>query len=195
METVEFGRPEVRSGANFQNPVELFKAIDEYIRSYDKQWVTVASMCLEVKAGSLWKHGSYHSWEDWVNKAAPKSARSIFSHVGVLTDLSPDFSMAELAAMRPEVAKAMRKLSKVARRDARVRSAASGKPRREFVKVVNETHPLEHLEDETKVSFEASDFVEIEEIVEGYRLLESDPDIPLAKAIFAILEDWKQTNL
>jgi len=37
--------------------------------------------------------------------------------------------------------------------------------------------------------------VEIEEICDGYRLLEADPEISLSKAIFAILEDWKQDNL
>ena len=183
------------TGANLHlDPRQEFLAIDEYVRGYERQWVTVAQQCLRVKTEELWRHGPYHSWEDWINSAAPKSARTIFYHVGVVKDLAPDFSAEDMAEMPVEAAKTLRKVSKAVRHDPKVRDAAK-RGKKALMSVLQQDHPQEHIEEECRVMFEASDMVEIEEICDGYRLLEADPEISLSKAIFAILEDWKQDNL
>src|ERR1035441_4207779 len=140
----------IPANLQFSTLEQEFYAIDEYIRSYDRQWVTIASLCLRVKQGELWQHGGYHSFEEWLQRAAPKSARSIFYFIGLVRDLSPDFNMQELAQMPPETAKVMRRLSTSARRDPALRKAANGK-KQGFIAVVQETHPEELIEQENDV--------------------------------------------
>jgi len=177
METTLTCNHEIRGTANLQSdPREEFRAIDEYVRAYDKQWVTVAQMCLRVKQAELWKLGGYSSWEGWITKAAPKSARTIFWHVGLLRDLEMDFSAEELAQMPPETAKVMRKLSRATRSDPRVRRASNGK-RKAFLETVKTFHPEEHIEGEYEVLLhpEESVFQMWREVIDGMRIVEEEP--------------------
>ena len=182
----------IPANLHFSTLEQEFYAIDEYIRSYDRQWVQIAQMCLRVKQAELWSHGGYHSFEDWVQKAAPKSARSIFYFIGLVRDLSPDFSMEELSEMKPETAKVMRTLSKTARADARVRQAASGKKKRDFVQVIQETHPSELLEQENDVllHLEQSVFLMWRETIDGMRLLEDDLAMSHETVMEHLLGEW-----
>lgn len=175
METMLTCNHEIRGTANLQ-PLQEFQAIDEYVRAYDKQWVTVAQMCLRVKQAELWKLGGYSSWEGWITKAAPKSARTIFYYTGVVAALQADFSTEEMAAMPPETAKVMRRLSRVARRDPAVRQAATRK-KQQFIETVKQTHPSELIEMEYEVLLhpEESVFAMWREVVDGFRIVEDEP--------------------
>lgn len=152
---------EVRTTANLQSlsPKEEFEACDSFLRSYEQQvtnWPAVAQACLRVKQGELWKHGGYHSWHDWINQAAPVSARTVFYHTGLFENLLTDFTVEELAGMLPETAKALKGLSTSVRRDPRVRKAANGK-KRDFIATVKETHPEQLIEDYSMLAFSLSD--------------------------------------
>jgi hypothetical protein len=185
--------------ANLQSHIEGFKAADQYVRSYAKQWVTVAQVCLRIKQAGSWKGETnqktglpYTSWEDWVTDAGGPSARTIFYHTGVIKDLSPDFTAEELAEMKPETAKVMRVLDKTARADPRVRSAASGKRKRDFVKVVQETHPEQLVEQENDVllHLEQSVFLMWRETIDGMRLLEDDLAMSHETVMEHLLGEW-----
>ena len=180
----------------FENAEQEFYFCDEYIRNYDRQWVTIASVCLRVKQGDLWQHGGYHSFENWIQTAAPKSARSIFYFIGLVRDLSPDFSVQELAQMPPETAKVMRKLSTSARRDPAVREAANGK-KREFIAAVQEIHPEELIEHESelKLHLEASAMALWEEALAGARILNGDPQMSYEQFLeLELLTDWLESK-
>jgi hypothetical protein len=166
------------------SPEDEFRSIDAYVRDYDRQWVTVAQLCLRVKQGELWKHGGHHSWEDWINQAAPKSARTIFYYVGLVRDL-PEFTTEELQAMRPETAKAMRKLSPSVRRDKRVREAAS-LSKRSFIEVVKELHADQHLELDSIFGITLSETQRsvVEEEFAAWRV--DDPDISDGEILVAL---------
>lgn len=182
---------EIRSANLHRSPAEEFLAIDEYVRAYERQWVTVAQLCLRVKQAELWKYGDFHSWEDWINKAAPKSARTIFYHVGLFKDLSSDFTPDELATMPPETAKVLRRLSPSTRRDPRIREAANGR-KRGFIEAVQQTHPEELVEcvEEIKLSLEASFASIFHEVVESMRLLEDDMQMSYERCIELAFIAW-----
>jgi hypothetical protein len=128
---------------------ERFHVVDNWLRDYEERnhdWPGLAQMCIECATQELWREGGYSSWDSWVHTAAPRSARSIYYFKALFEGLAPDFSLEEMRAMKPETAKVVRKLSKQARRDATVRSAASGSSKRDFVAIVQEARPEEHVE-------------------------------------------------
>lgn len=181
---------EVRPSANLQvDPKEEFRAIDGYVREYFKQWVQVAQLCLRVKSASLWRYGGFHSWDDWIESFEGKSARTIRYYTGTFSDLEPDFSPDEMAAMKPETAKVMRKLSPSVRRDPKVREASTRK-RRDFVQVVQQEHPGQLIEDESVWGFTLSETERsiVEEEFEHWRAEDpkmSDSEILVALCIAA----------
>jgi hypothetical protein len=180
------------TGANLRSDeAQEFAAIDAMVRAYEKQWVLIAQQCIRVQSAELWRHGGYHSYEHWLNEAAPRSARTIFYHVGVVKDLAPDFTTEEMAEMRPESAKTLRKVSKAVRHDPAVRNAAKGS-RRHLVTVLSQTHPEELIENtfELTLRFEDS-FSEIfRTFVDGIRTIEDDPELSYEKCFELSILSW-----
>lgn len=182
--------PEMRT-ANLQDqlsPKEEFDACDSFLRSYEQQvtnWPAVAQACLRVKQGELWKHGGHSSWHGWIQAAAPVSARTVFYHTGLFEKLIPDFTADELSSMPVETAKALKGLSTAARRDPRVRKAATGK-KREFVALVKQEHPDEHLEDESMVAFSLSE-TQLDIVNEEFSYWETeDPEMSRGEILVAL---------
>lgn len=151
MSTSSFTCNEEIRPANFagEEPVsrtQEFVAINEFVREHFKQWVTVAQMCLRVKAVELWREGKFHSWDEWVNSFGEKSARTLYYWTGTFASLSSDFTPSEIAAMPPETAKALRGLPSSVRRSAVVREASRGK-RKALIATVKANFPDQHFED------------------------------------------------
>ena len=183
---------EFSTGANLRSDeVQEFEAIDAMVRAYEKQWVLIAQQCIRVQSAALWRHGWYHSYEHWLNEAAPKSARTIFYHVGVVKDLAPDFTSEELAEMPPETAKVMRRLSTSTRRDPAVREAGKRK-KRQFIETVQELHPEEHLESTFKLELQFEDSFSgiFRTFVDGIRAIEDDPELSYEKALELAVIAW-----
>ena len=184
------------TGANLRSDeAQEFAAIDAMVRAYEKQWVLIAQQCIRVQSAELWRHGGYHSYEHWLNEAAPRSARTIFYHVGVVKDLAPDFTTEEMAEMRPESAKTLRKVSKAVRHDPAVRNAAKGS-RRHLVTVLSQTHPEELIENtfELTLRFEDS-FSEIfRTFVDGIRTIEDDPELSYEKCFELSIHSAKRES-
>lgn len=182
----------ISTTANLQSsPAEEFKAIDTMVRTYEKQWVTVAQQCIRVQAAELWRHGGFHSYEHWLHDAAPKSARTIFYHVGVVKELSPDFTDAEMSELRPEAAKTLCRVSKGVRHDPAVRNAAKA-GKKHLVAVLSETHPEEHIEHTEKMElhFEKSFMGIFRTFIEGIRIIEADPEMSYEKALELAVIAW-----
>ena len=171
--------------------LDRFRAIDTWLREYENRthdWPMLAKMCIECETEKLWLEGGHTSWDDWVRKAAPRSARSIYYHKAVYLGLLPDFSVEEMRQMKPETAKVVRKLSKAARADEAVRSAALGSPKREFVQVVQETHPLEHIEEDCLLRLTESVMDEFSEAFERY--VESDEGATHSDFVLFLVREW-----
>lgn len=191
----EYGVTEVRA-ANLQDSErptdkECFQAIDRWVREKEKEWVVVARACLEVQTRELWRHGNFHSWDEWLNNAAPTSARTIYWHIRIVRGLEADFTDAELATMPRETAKQLQRLPRSVRADPRVRRAANGK-KRAFIATVQETHPEMHLEntEEIKLHLEASFVPLFHEVVEALRVIEDDPTMSYERVIELAFIAW-----
>lgn len=145
--------PEVRP-ANLpdHSDYECFMAIDSWVRDKEKEWVAVARACMEVQTRQLYVYGGFHSWDAWLESAAPSSARTIRWHISIVKGLEPDFTDQQIGDMPKETAKAVRRLSTKARHDPRV-LAASKRKHGPFVELVNTLHPDEHLEDDSMMLF------------------------------------------
>src|SRR5258708_5515786 len=120
------------------DPKRQFKMIDAWLREYERRnrdWPTLAKMCIEVKVKKLWKLGGYKDWSHWVLDAAPVCSKTVFVHVSMYENLAPDFSHEELREMPPETAKKMTQVSSACRKDPVIREA-SKKKRKEFVQTV-----------------------------------------------------------
>ena len=170
---------------------DRFKAIDTWLREYEVRthdWPLLAKMCIECETDKLWKEGGYSSWDNWIQKAAPRSARSIYYDKAVYLDLLPDFSIEEMRQMKPETAKVVRKLSTKVRHDAAVRSAALGSPKREFVAVVKEAHPLEHLEADCLLRLTETVMDEFSEAFEEY--LRQDEGASQSDFLLFLVREW-----
>jgi hypothetical protein len=195
METVERSEAAVTqfsTGANLRSDeAQEFAAIDAMVRAYEKQWVLIAQQCIRVQSAELWRHGGYHSYEHWLNEAAPRSARTIFYHVGVVKDLAPDFTTEEMAEMRPESAKTLRKVSKAVRHDPAVRNAAKGS-RRHLVSVLSETHPEELIEqtETMELHFEKSFIGLFQTFLSGIRVIEDSEELSYEAAIELAIIAW-----
>lgn len=69
------------------DPKRRFKMIDAWLREYERRnrdWPSLARMCIEVKVNRLWKHGGYKDWSHWV-LAAARCARRRCSSTLALT--------------------------------------------------------------------------------------------------------------
>lgn len=150
--------PEVRP-ANLQtdySDAECFQAIDSWVREKEKEWVAVARACMEVQTRQLYVHGGFHSWDAWLENAAPSSARTIRWHISIVKGLEPDFTDQQIGDMPKETAKVVRRLSTKARRDPRVLAGCKRK-HGPFVELVKTLHPDELIEDDSMIVFSLSE--------------------------------------
>lgn len=175
--------PEMRPpiAANLQTTptdAECFVAIDAWVREKEREWAVIARACLEVQTRELWKCGDYHSWDAWLNNAAPRSARTIYWHISLLKGLEPDFTDAELSHIAPEAAKVLRSLPKSVRNDPRVREAAKGK-RQALVAKLRETHPGQLMENSYywAADLSESQFSKVDACFALYKLREGDEQV------------------
>lgn len=189
-----YGNPEIHT-ANLQESErptdkQCFDAIDAWVREKEREWVAVARACLEVQGRELWKHGGYHSWDAWLNSAAPSSARTIYWHIRIVRGLEADFTDEELATIPPESAKVLSKVSPSVRRDPRVREAAKSK-KRHLVETVQETHPDQHIETDVKrvLNFTESQWAVVSEMIEAYRVM-NNPETPEAAILEELAAEW-----
>jgi hypothetical protein len=184
--------------ANLQDTptrAERFHAVDAWLRDYEertKDWALLAKMCIDCETEELWREGPFSSWDDWLHKSGPRSARAVYYHKAVYLGLLPDFSLEEMREMRPETAKELRKCSTAARRDPAVRELARTKKPGDFVSSVNELHPDQHLENTVKVTFHFEPgFIPVyEEFLAGVRLLEDDPGLERERCIELAIIAW-----
>lgn len=181
---------------NSLTPQEEFEAIDSFLKSYESQvknWPAVAQACLHCKERELYKYGGYHSWHEWVQKAAPVSARTVFYYVGLFDNLRTDFTEEEMNQIPVQTAKHLRQLSSPARKDPKIRAAATKKPR-EFVKAVMEARPMEHFEGlgELKIEMTVSQKEKIEECFDLFKILHDDLKMNLGDVLEGICVEWLQ---
>jgi hypothetical protein len=171
--------------AEYSSRSAEFEAIDQFVRAHLRRWATVAQQCLRVKEARLYEEGGFHSWEAWIQSAAPdeKSKRTVYYHTGMLSDLAADFTVEELDSIPPETAKVLRECSTSVRRDPRVRQAAKAR-KGHFIEAIQELHPNQHVLSTTKVSFHFEDeFIPIyEEFLEVARAIEEDPGLERERA-------------
>lgn len=183
--------------ANLQDTAtraERFHAVDAWLRDYERRntdWAALAKMVIECAQEELWREENYHSWDDWIHKAAPGCARSIYYFKMLYEGLAPDFSLEEMRQMPPESAKALNGCSSSVRRDPRIREAVKRK-KQEFVAAVNELHPDQHLESTVKVTFHFEPgFIPVyEEFLAGVRLLEDDSGLERERCIELAIIAW-----
>lgn len=131
------------------SPRQKFQYIDEYLRDFENKladWPTVAQLCLQVREEELWKQAAYTSWADWIHQAAPMACRTVFYYLRLFEKLNGEFTTDELREMPVETAKTMTQLSKSARKNPEIRKAAKQK-KREFVRVVKQVAPEQHIEE------------------------------------------------
>ena len=171
--------------SEYANRLEKFQAIDSWLREYEQRtqdWPMLAKMCIECETEELWREGPYHSWDDWVNKAAPKSARTVYYYRALYKGL---------AQMPPEAAKQMNGLSPSVRRDRAVREAAKA-GKQHLIATVQAAYPEQHLEGTTKVTFHfENSFISVyDEFLEGVRLLEDDPELERERAMELAIFAW-----
>lgn len=130
---------------------EQAKADDEYVRQFDRQlrdWPHLAQVCLRVSEQGEWEILGFHSYDAWLMDAAPFSRSMAYWAVATFKELSGDFTPDELREMPSSTARVMKQLSTSARRNPVIREAAK-KKRRDFVKVVKQIEPHQHVEDIT----------------------------------------------
>lgn len=183
--------PEIRDfpgAANLQespSDKECFQAIDQWVREKEREWCALARACLEVQTRELWKHGDFHSWDEWLNSAAPRSARTIYWHISIVKGLEADFTDAELSQIHPGTAKVLRKLSTKARRDPALRAVTGRKPAA-FTQTVKTLYPEEHIEDESMMAFSLSE-TQREIVEEEFQFWEKeDPEMSRGEILCAL---------
>jgi len=177
------------------DPAQQFEAIDREVRRVESVvtgWPKLAKYCQMVKDGELFQHGGYKTMTDWLENAAPKSARSIMDYMSLHKNLSPDFTDEEQSQMPVETAKLIAKkvTSREHRKNPQVK-AASKKKKAQCMKEVNEALPDLHLEDIENVVFPTSQLAAIDSVCDYYREKEGDPDMSRQDAIEGALTDYK----
>lgn len=181
--------PEMRPiAANLQTTptdAECFIAIDTWVREKEREWAVLARACLEIQARELWKHGGFHSYDDWLHNAAPSSARTIYWHVSLLKGLEADFTDEQIGAMPPETAKQVRKLPKSLRNDPALREASTRK-QKAFVETLKRDHPEQLIEADSMLAFSLSE-TQRDIVEEEFQFWETeDPEMSRGEILVAL---------
>lgn len=190
--------PYMELGSNLftLEPREQFKAIDAYVRDFDRkmrEWPTLAKMVLEVKKRELWKHGDFQNYTAWVENAAPTCSATIFENVKLYGLLKDDYTDEDLEGVQKETAYKAVQVSGAARKHPDIKKALK-KSRAEFVATVKEVAPEQHLQDDIRKTFNwtEDEWDDIQFVLHAYREQEGDDGLSDEKIIFEIFHEWKE---
>lgn len=178
------------------DPVDQFKAIDVYVRDFDKkmrEWPTLAKMVIEVRDRELWKFGGFPNYSAWIESAAPTCSATVFQNVTLYEKLKDDFTDDDLDGVPKETAKKAVELSTGARKNPKVKQALK-KDRAEFVKTVQAEEPDQHMVDDVRktLTWSQDEWDDIEFVFHAYQEQEGDDSISIEKAVFEILHEWRE---
>lgn len=85
----ELGKKQERTESEYR--AELFKELDARARQIDKIWseiwMEMADICLAIDTNELWREGGYHSYNDWLIKACPRSRSWAYMATGARKEL------------------------------------------------------------------------------------------------------------
>ena len=189
-------RPVNLQGEAIDSKASRFREIDAYCRDFDakmSQWSMVAKKCKEVRDDELWRYAEkpYPNFDGWLADAMPTSVSTARKALRLYESLQNDFTFDEMKEMPTETAKVVAQLPKSVRKDPRVR-AATKKKRKEFIEVVQEAAPEQHLEAEVvrTFTFTLSQWEVIEEALEAERLLEDNPELPAGEILAGMAVEW-----
>lgn len=158
---------------------EAATTLDRRLRELEIQWkrtfVERGIILLEMEQRLLWKHLTdpntsqpYTSLERWIITAAPQSRSDAYAALRAVKDLR-DIPREHLEAIPRCNVAVLQSLSTAVRNEPGVLQAARDMPEREFVRMIQKHHPLQHLERRQRIQFNlpASAMIVVEQGIAG----------------------------
>lgn len=145
---------------------EAAKILDERLRaletSYKRNFVERGFILLEMEERQLWKHltdpetgAKYTSFERWVVTAATHSRSDCFESLRAVKELR-DIPREQLLEIPRKNIGVLSQLSSQVRKDPEIITAAQTASKRDFVTHIQEKHPDQHVEHESKLTVHPS---------------------------------------
>ena len=174
----------------------LFQNLDSQMRSIDKRWSEIwmeaADVAMTVQDSQLWREGGYHSFEDWLKKAAVRSRSWVYLALAARKELR-DISDEDLRQIPLGNADILKMLPKAIRGSQELLEAARSTPPRTFISRAIAASAGSYLEKLVKRSFTSGQWEEIEARIELFRKATNEPTLGYAEALLGIVISWEQS--
>jgi hypothetical protein len=152
-----------------------------YLKTFEdccRNWVDLAVVLLEVERDELFLEVGSKTWDDWARTHAPVSYRLCYMIKARYKALKESFSDVELKKMPPETASwasRSKNISPAALQKPEVKSALM-LPKQKAVKLIKESCPEQHVEDECKITckFAASAYEVIQKAYQTFKMVKDE---------------------
>lgn len=164
------------------------RKIEEKLKS---TWVELGALCIEMRNGSYWKEGGFHSFHSWLQSALPCCRSWAYMAMNAYEELR-DVPEEELKQMPLSNAEILKTLPKSRRNDPEILQVAKSRPPREFRPHVIAAVPDTHLETiaEMKFKFTKSQAQAVLAFLEAWRLLHPDDTYTDEDVLEESAADW-----